>query len=377
MQCPSCGAYHGDAESCAELRAGSLRSTEPIESQNLANQSPAATTEEESKHANKRPTLIEFPGLARNTVPEWRRELSDRVREVQERRAREAAQEAAERERRRLVEAATAGPQLELLRRTPQQPLNPLVAAALRRIERANQLHDTSSALLSTFETRVETVACLSEDGLESLIETPAKSLKPKPAEPTAGQGEKTRNLAVVAATRNGKANKTESSNSGSRLLREDNGVLDYLLTVQPTIRLDEINERQAKMLHRVLAASIDLIVCSFLFSPFFAVVELMNGQWWEGRTLVCGLAFATFLGFSYLTFCTALAGRTWGMRILSLRTVDKKTGLIPTGAQSVGRAVLSLASLFAFGLPILYAILQGERRMAQDRLTGTAVVRA
>jgi uncharacterized RDD family membrane protein YckC len=296
---------------------------------------------------------------------------------VQERRAREAAQEAAERERRRLVEAATAGPQLELLRRTPQQPLNPLVAAALRRIERANQLHDTSSALLSTFETRVETVACLSEDGLESLIETPAKSLKPKPAEPTAGQVEKTRNLAVVAATRNGKANKTESSNSGSRLLREDNGVLDYLLTVQPTIRLDEINERQAKMLHRVLAASIDLIVCSFLFSPFFAVVELMNGQWWEGRTLVCGLAFATFLGFSYLTFCTALAGRTWGMRILSLRTVDKKTGLIPTGAQSVGRAVLSLASLFAFGLPILYAILQGERRMAQDRLTGTAVVRA
>ena len=44
----------------------------------------------------KKSTLIEFPGISRNSLPEWRKELSERVREVQERRARETAREAAE-----------------------------------------------------------------------------------------------------------------------------------------------------------------------------------------------------------------------------------------------------------------------------------------
>ena len=39
-------------------------------------------------------TLIEFPGVSR-AVPEWRKQLSQRVREVQELRAREAAEAAA------------------------------------------------------------------------------------------------------------------------------------------------------------------------------------------------------------------------------------------------------------------------------------------
>jgi hypothetical protein len=84
----------------------------------------------------KRSTLIEFPGVSRNSVPEWRKELSERVREVQERRARETAREAAEAERRRM-EAAITPPQLELLPPAQMPAMNPLVAAALKRIERA------------------------------------------------------------------------------------------------------------------------------------------------------------------------------------------------------------------------------------------------
>src|SRR6185503_4037480 len=87
------------------------------------------------QHAEKKSTLIEFPGVARNSLPEWRKELSERVREVQEKRAREAAHEAAEAERRRME----AAPQLELLPPAQMPPINPLVAAALKRIERAHQ----------------------------------------------------------------------------------------------------------------------------------------------------------------------------------------------------------------------------------------------
>src|ERR1700680_1925546 len=48
----------------------------------------------QSKEERSKSTLIEFPGVSR-AVPEWRKKLSQRVREVQELRAREAAEAAA------------------------------------------------------------------------------------------------------------------------------------------------------------------------------------------------------------------------------------------------------------------------------------------
>jgi hypothetical protein len=93
-------------------------------------------------------TLIEFPGVSR---PAWRRELSERFREIQQKRAREADIEAGKapavsqpqttldeaRAAAKERAAESASKQLGLVP-TPDEPeLNPLVAAALRRIERA------------------------------------------------------------------------------------------------------------------------------------------------------------------------------------------------------------------------------------------------
>ena len=104
-----------------------------------------------SAQAPNSSTLIEFPGVNRNR-PAWRKELSERFREIQQKRARESdhdagsAQRAAgapsvTREAARAAAAAraaeSASKQLGLVP-TPEEPeLNPLVAAALRRIERA------------------------------------------------------------------------------------------------------------------------------------------------------------------------------------------------------------------------------------------------
>ena len=59
-------------------------------------------------------------------------------------------------------------------------------------------------------------------------------------------------------------------------------------------------------------------------------------------EVLAGSLVVVTFI---YLTLTTALTGRTWAMRLLSLRVIDIKTGLIPTGGQSVGRSFLYLLS--------------------------------
>jgi uncharacterized RDD family membrane protein YckC len=103
-------------------------------------------------------TLIEFPGVNRNR-PAWRKELSERFREIQQRRARESALE----EEQELLsapeqsdthtppaasatqaDAAKASAQLGLVP-TPDEPeVNPIVAAALRRIERARSQESAS-----------------------------------------------------------------------------------------------------------------------------------------------------------------------------------------------------------------------------------------
>jgi uncharacterized RDD family membrane protein YckC len=100
-------------------------------------------------------TLLEFPGVNRNR-PAWRKELSERFREIQQRRAREAALEVetqgqpAERVETEHAAAPTANKkpsenkkasetakQLGLVPPPDEPEMNPLVAAALRRIERA------------------------------------------------------------------------------------------------------------------------------------------------------------------------------------------------------------------------------------------------
>jgi uncharacterized RDD family membrane protein YckC len=96
-------------------------------------------------------TLIEFPGVNRNR-PAWRKELSERFREIQQRRARESDSDGEELPRRapssqtfsapeetpaakKAAESATK--QLGLVPPPDEPEPNPIVAAALARIERA------------------------------------------------------------------------------------------------------------------------------------------------------------------------------------------------------------------------------------------------
>src|SRR5215831_4084474 len=92
------------------------------------------------KHMSR---LIEFPGAARS-VPEWRKQLSQRVREVQERKAREAAEELAAAQQAGLVSCALPSGQLELVPDLEQPVLNPIVSKALERLERARRDDQTS-----------------------------------------------------------------------------------------------------------------------------------------------------------------------------------------------------------------------------------------
>jgi len=329
-----------------------------------------------TRHTEKRSTLIEFPGVSRNSMPEWRKELSERVREVQEKRAREAAREAAEAERQRL-EATVNPPQLELLPPTPSPAMNPLVAAALKRIERAHQTAPSESRQPRTSLATAVAYAPEREDNdmSETVPSTPQLAFE----EPKILQAEsevtveKAHHLSVVVSEPVAPPIETPTA-PPKRLIKDDDPALNYLDSISGNLCVDDLNRQSASAFRRLVGAVIDLIFCGILTAPIAGAIYLTGNNLQEPRAIGVLAGSLVVVTFIYLTVMTALTGRTWAMRLLSLRVIDTKTGLIPTGGQSIGRSffyLMSLATVFG----ILFGLISREGYTIHDRFTRTAVI--
>ena len=325
-----------------------------------------------NRSAEKKSTLIEFPGVTRNSLPEWRKELSERVREVQEKRARDAAREAAEAERQR-AEAAINPPQLELLPPAQMPAMNPLVAAALKRIERAHQTsppenHQSRNAVAAA-------VAYAPEREENETIETvPIEQQLTFEPEIAAVEDEpiiEKPHLAVVPAS---EPVVVEPPKPPKRLIIDDDPVLNYLDSISRNVRVDDLAAKSASVVRRLIGALLDLLFCALLSSPIALAMQLTGSDFQDIHVISVLAGSVVVVTFIYLTLMTALTGRTWAMRLLSLRVIDTKTGLIPTGGQSVGRSIFYLISL-ASGVGILFPLVSREGYTVHDRFTRTAVI--
>ena len=313
-------------------------------------------------------------------MPEWRKELSERVREVQEKRARDAAREAAEVERQR-VEAAIDPPQLELLPPAPMPAMNPLVAAALKRIERAHQSAPSESHPPRTALATAVAYAPEREDNdmSETVPSTPQlafEELEILPAEPEITV-EKAHHLSVVPVSEPIAPPPIEIPKAPpKRLIKDDpnDPALNYLDSIARNLCVDDQDKQSASAFRRLTGAALDLIFCGILTAPIAGAMYLTGSNLQDPRTLAVLGGSLVVVTFIYLTLMTALTGRTWAMRLLSLRVIDTKTGLIPTGGQSIGRSffyLMSLATVFG----ILFGLISREGYTLHDRFTRTAVV--
>jgi RDD family len=335
-----------------------------------------------SRLAERKSTLIEFPGVSRNSMPEWRKELSERVREVQEKRAREAAHDAAEAERRRM-EPAINPPQLELLPPAQMPAMNPLVAAALKRIERAHQPAPSESRQAGTSVATAIVYAPEREENEMSETVLPDQQLAFEPEIPDPEQEvtseavvEKVHHLAVVPVSEPVAPKVDPPKPPAKRLILDDlnDPALNYLDTISKTVCVDDLNPQRASAFRRLTGAVLDLIFCALLSSPIAGAMYLTGSNLLDTRVIAVLAGSAVVVTFFYLTLMTALTGRTWAMRLLSLRVIDMKTGLIPTGRQSIGRSIFYLMTLpTVFG--IFFALLSREGHTFHDRFTRTAVI--
>ena len=302
-------------------------------------------------------TLIEFPSTSRSR-PEWRKQLSQRVREVQERRAREAAEEAAAAQEAGLVTCVLPSAQLELVPDLEHPVMNPIVSKALERLERARRPDHVAAALTVA----AAALAPVADIVSEQTIDEPAPAeIKPK--------------LTVVATST---PNNESTGRKPLRVISDamDDVALSYLETCLsvPAIASDARPER-AGFARRIIAGSFDLVLVALLAVPFAAAIEVTNSNWHDARIIGLMSGIITALMFAYQTASIAFTGRTVGMRMLSLRTVDTRTGMIPTGGQSVKRGIGYIVALAVLGLGIIYALVDPDGRTVYDRFSKTKVV--
>lgn len=351
---------------------------------------PETTILENSLENKPVSRLITFPGV--RVVPEWRKELGERVREVQEQKAREAALEAEAAERLRDEQPNTPSPQLELLPQAELAEMNPLVAKALARIQRAHQTpapsnyqrNATYGANAVAAATARERVPAQEPEAYEepvperthNLVVVPSPVIKELPletealAEPVETPAEPPAEVATEPPTARITRPKPK------RIIADDENdpALSYLDSIPLAGGPAHIRDR-ASIPYRVVAAVIDAVAVGFLSLPFAAILELQDANWLGARTLGLMGGIAAGVMFVYATISTALTGRTLGMRLISLRAIDVRTGLIPTGKQSATRSLVYLLSLGTLGLGLVCAFARGEGKTAHDRLSRTAVV--
>ena len=310
-------------------------------------------------------TLIEFPGSARQ-LPEWRKQLSQRVREVQDRRAREAAEEAAAAREAGVVSCALPSAQLELVPDLEQRVVNPIVSKALERIERARHTDHvvggfTGAATAPAFEP-VQDIT----------VEPEADNAEPVGTKPK---------LTVVAPAKSEVPVQPNSEATDRKPVRLISGSVDdvalaYLETCLslPPVAV-EVQHVSAGFGRRIIAATFDLLLVALMAAPVAAAIEFSDGDWSDPRVigLMSGITVLTM--FAYLTISIALTGRTLAMRIFSLRTIDLRTGLIPTGGQAMKRALGYIFALSLLGLGLLYALIDPDGRTIYDRFSKTIVI--
>ena len=465
MQCAECREVYSDSldvcpqcQSAAPRRApanrAARRASASASGGDTASASAGGTATVTATSPPAGSTLIEFPGRAPR--PQWRKDLSERVREIQQRRAREAALEreaalAAEGVTASVTRTTPAATQAEQDEETrsralglvpqPETPeMNPIVAAALRRLERARQT--PPPAPRSRAQGAAATAAAVAFDAEESYRPAPAqvepvraeatpaahpearrveaKLAQESPADKQAAETARAAGLVVVPSTLPApeatpeltkaataptpsvaeppappKPNTPAPATSevepattraeGARRVaaRETRRVLTERREAEITDAANSVPVVESRSVsdraptpRRLFAGALDLFVAGVCSLPFAAIIELTSGRWNDARVLASLAGIVVVVAFLYLVVSTGLFGRTLGMRLFGLRAVDARNALVPTTAQSVRRAFFYLLSLATFGVGLLYALFDAEGRTAHDHLSGTIVVR-
>ena len=356
-----------------------------------------ATTEISAKPTS--PTLVEFHSK-NATLPEWRLQLQNVVRQRQEREvATETEIEAAP-----PVQLITSGANA-LKAETIAAPeifqhKNPTLNSALERIEKSRR------AFLAEEKTSPAPVASPAKAGKSYPFHIAGKTsdaaskpaeinlpintfAKPKLASPFRPEKEKldTNKLPPIPKPA------PMATNFESRPVALDEvkppveDIVEIKIEAVKTVKIESIElvkteeveveeyEDYAPFAMRFNAGLFDLIIGSFtslfLLSPF-----MLSGNWLSTAGVFAFLATCAIVMFIYLTTAVGVYGRTFGMRLFSLEIVDIETEDYPSFHQAAVSSSVYLLSLALGGIGFLSVFFNEDKRAVHDLLSGTIIVK-
>ncbi len=126
----------------------------------------------------------------------------------------------------------------------------------------------------------------------------------------------------------------------------------------------------------RFNAGLFDLIIGSFASFCLLAPFMLMGGEWFSGAGLFAFVTTVAIVMFVYLTMAIGFYGRTFGMRLFSLELVDIEGEEYPTFHQAAVSSSVYLLSLAVGGLGFLTVFFNDDKRAAHDLVSKTIIVK-
>jgi len=152
----------------------------------------------------------------------------------------------------------------------------------------------------------------------------------------------------------------------------------EEILEIEDTEYVAEAEEGEdlAPFAMRFNAGLFDLIIGAFTSLILLAPFMLSKGNWFSITGLLAFFVTCAVVMFIYLTTSIGMFGKTVGMKIFSLETIDIEENDYPTFHQAAVSSSVYLVSLALGGIGFLPALFNSERRTAPDLLSGTIVVK-
>ncbi len=119
-----------------------------------------------------------------------------------------------------------------------------------------------------------------------------------------------------------------------------------------------------------------DLIIGAFTSLILLAPFMISGGNFYSITGFLAFLVTCASVMFIYLTTAIGMFGKTVGMKIFSLETIDIEENDYPTFHQAAVSSSVYLVSLALGGIGFLPALFNSERRTAPDLLSGTIIVK-
>lgn len=386
--------------------------------------------------------LLEFPqkprpnldkGQNETSLPQWRQELNERVREIKARRDGadpEAGHAQQELERAPAVSTADARAKARVLPANNNEPLttgapqlaaeravldahssrtgsgprvnNAIVEAALTRVRRASE--NASRAALP----RIEPARAAQPAAKGSLAidkEATARALEPaadprqtpelapppapKAAEPSIASSEPVEAPPAsppIIKRRTIKAPEDSFSYGDKTSKQVFDGPLDeiepldYLEAeikkVDQALSAEFSKNESPSLATHVVIMVIDILAIAVSCSPFIALIQILNGSFNARSTQVGALMVVVIVSLFYFALTQCLAGKTFGMMLTNTRLVDARTYEDASAQRALLRAAGYLIALAPFMLGWLWIASNRKRRGWHDLISGTFVAR-